>query len=115
NSILHHRDRNAEFGNAGDKLSRAVEWIDNPHASLVKTGWVINTLLRKPTFPFAKQFVAKNRIDGLVRFGDRIVACFVFCCDVAESETGEDLPRRIQRRLDTLQGLGVRINAHELV
>ena len=96
-SIFNHRDGNAEFWNAGDKFTRAIERIDDPHSTLFEAGGGIYALFREPAFAIAKQLLAQDGVDRRVSFGNGIVASFVFCLNRAQSEVGKNPSGGIQR------------------
>src|ERR1700733_13213752 len=87
NSVFDHRNRNAKLWNALHEFARAVEWVDNPDASLVETSEVVNRFFREPALAWAQQVLLKDGVDCVVGLGHGIGADFIFGLDVPGRET----------------------------
>ena len=90
-----------------DELARAIERIDDPDSLLVEARRIVGGFLREPAFAVTQQVLAQDSVDGAVGFGDGIVSGFVFGCDCAGSEAGEDFAGCVEGGLNALQNIGV--------
>jgi hypothetical protein len=85
-----HGDRDAELGNAGNELARAVERVDHPNAAPFQASVIVYAFFGEPALAIAQQFLAEDSVERTVGFGDGIVSDLVFRLNRAGRKTAEN-------------------------